>query len=145
MPNRAPVPDQGEQRIVVGTDGSPCGSRAVDFAAHEAGRRSALLHIVSVYCELPAAGVGYEIGLDELSANTIVTTAMLRAAELEPFIVTKGEAFLDGPGHGLTKASMGATALVVGTRGHNQVAGLLVGSVSEYVLHHASCTIIVVR
>jgi nucleotide-binding universal stress UspA family protein len=146
MPEQVPVSGTGEERIVVGTDGSPCASRAVDFAAHEAARRDALLHIVTAYCEVPAASRAvYQTGLNELSANAVVSTAMSRAEELEPSIVTKGEAFLDGAGHGLTEASKGATALVVGTRGHNQVAGLLVGSVSEYVLHHASCTTIVVR
>jgi nucleotide-binding universal stress UspA family protein len=146
MPNQGPISDTGEQRIVVGTDGSLCASRAVDFAAHEAARRDALLHIVSVYQDLPATGcVVYPVGLNELSANALVSTAMSRAEELEPSIVTKGEAMLDGAGHGLTKASKGATALVVGTRGHNQIAGILVGSVSEYVLHHGSCTTIVVR
>ena len=33
----------------------------------------------------------------------------------------------------------------MGTRGHNQFAGFLVGSVSEYIFHHATCTTIVVR
>jgi nucleotide-binding universal stress UspA family protein len=130
----------------VGTDGSLCASRAVEFAAHEAAHHGELLHIVSVYHELPAAGcVVYPMGLTELSANAVVSAATRRAEELEPSIVTKGEAILDGAGHGLTEASKGATAVVVGTRGHSQVAGLLVGSVSEYVLHHALCTTIVVR
>jgi nucleotide-binding universal stress UspA family protein len=137
---------ESEQRIVVGTDGSPCAVRALDFAAHECARHGALLHIVSVYNELPGAGrVIYPIGLNEVSANAVVSTAMRRAQELEPSIVTKGEAIPDRPGHGLTEASKEASALVVGTRGHNQVSRLLAGSVSEYVFHHASCTTMVVR
>ncbi len=135
-----------ERRIVVGVDGSPCAIRALEFAAHEAARCGALLHVVSVYHELPAAGcVVYPMGLIETSANAIVSIALRRAEELEPTLVAKGEAMLAGPGPGLAQISEGATALVVGTRGHNQVAGFFVGSVSEYVLHHATCTTIVVR
>jgi nucleotide-binding universal stress UspA family protein len=137
--------DTDQLRIVVGVDGSSCATRALEFAAHEAARCDALLHVVSVYHELPAPCVVYPMGLTEVCANAVVSTALRRADELEPTIVTKGEAILDGAGHGLTDASKGASALVVGTRGHNQVTGFLVGSVSEYVFHHATCTTIVVR
>ena len=135
-----------EQRIVVGVDGSPCATRALEFAAHEAAHRGALLHVVSVFHELPVSGgVVLPMGISDESANAIVSIALLRAEELEPSIVTKGEALLGGPGPGLVAVSEGATALVVGTRGHSQVTGFFVGSVSEYVFHHATCTTIVVR
>jgi nucleotide-binding universal stress UspA family protein len=52
---------------------------------------------------------------------------------------------LDAPGPALARLSKGATALVVGTRGHSEVAGIFLGSVSQYVLHHAPCNTIVVR
>ena len=140
------IVESTERRIVVGVDGSDCATRALEFAAHEAARFGALLHVVSVYHELPAAGcVVYPMGLIESSANAIVTVALRRAEELAPCIVTKGDAVLSGAGPGLVRASQGATALVVGTRGHNRVTGFLVGSVSEYVFHHATCTTIVVR
>src|ERR1700679_2446808 len=48
--------DQGELRIVVGVDGSKCSDLAVDFAAHEAARWGALLHIVSAYEMAPNEG-----------------------------------------------------------------------------------------
>jgi nucleotide-binding universal stress UspA family protein len=135
-----------ERRIVVGVDGSPCATRALEFATHEAAHCGALLHVVSVYHELPVSGgVVLPMGISDESANAIVSIALRRAEELEPSIVTKGEALLGGPGPGLVEVSEGATALVVGTRGHNQVSGFFVGSVSEYVFHHATCTTIVVR
>jgi hypothetical protein len=51
MPEQVPISGTGEQRIVVGTDGPPCASRAVDLAAHEAARPDALLHMVASVCE----------------------------------------------------------------------------------------------
>ena len=135
-----------ERRVVVGVDGSPCATRALEFAAHEAARCGALLHVASVFHELPVSGgIVLPMGVSDESANAIVSIALRRAEDLEPSLVTKGEAFLGGPGPGLVAVSEGATALVVGTRGHSQVAGLFVGSVSEYVFHHATCTTIVVR
>ncbi len=135
-----------ELRIVVGIDGSTCATRAVAFAAKEAFRWAAILHVVSVYMEMPTGvGLVVPVGLYRESAEAIVADALRQAEELEPTVVVKGETVLDTPGRALTRISEGATALVVGTRGHHELTGLLLGSVSEYVLHHATCTTIVVR
>ena len=45
--------DDGELRIVVGVDGSEWGTRALEFAAHEAARRGAVLHVVSANGKTP--------------------------------------------------------------------------------------------
>lgn len=145
MTTEAPTASK-DPRIVVGVDGSPCATRALEFAAHEAAQCGALLHVVCVFHELPVSGgIVLPMGISDESANAIVSIALRRAEELEPSIVTKGEALLAGPGPGLVEVSEGAIALVVGTRGHSQVSGFFVGSVSEYVFHHATCTTTVVR
>ena len=136
----------GEGRIVVGTDGSACADRAVEFAASEAARWGALLHVVAAYYEMPATGgLIVPLGLFQESAEAIVSDALRRVDRVERSIVVKGETVLGAPGVALAHVSDGAAALVVGTRGHNELAGFLLGSVSEYVLHHATCTTIVVR
>jgi nucleotide-binding universal stress UspA family protein len=45
----------------------------------------------------------------------------------------------------LLELAKDADLLVVGSRGHGQFTGMLIGSVSEHVVSHASCPVVVVR
>jgi nucleotide-binding universal stress UspA family protein len=49
------------------------------------------------------------------------------------------------PAGALIDAAKGAQLLVVGCRGHNTLAGLLLGSVSQHCVQHAPCPVVVVR
>jgi len=54
--------------------------------------------------------------------------------------------FTDEPAaEALIAASSGARLVVVGSRGLGAVRGRLLGSVSQYLLHHAPCPVAVVR
>jgi nucleotide-binding universal stress UspA family protein len=53
---------------------------------------------------------------------------------------------LDGrPAEALVRASAGGSLLVIGSRGHGSVAGLVIGSVSQHVVRHAECPVVVAR
>jgi nucleotide-binding universal stress UspA family protein len=49
------------------------------------------------------------------------------------------------PAPALVEASKGADLLVVGSRGHGEFVGMLIGSVSEYCTTNAHCPVLVHR
>lgn len=141
-----PAQSNGELRVVVGVDGSPCAMRALDYAAHQADSTGALLDVVCVYGVLPAEdSLMIPFGVIHDDAAAIVRQCLDRVGEISPNVVAKGQLVMGAPGPSLVELSEGATALVVGTRGHGHLVGMLLGSVSEYVAHHAPCTTTIVR
>jgi nucleotide-binding universal stress UspA family protein len=145
-PSQSATDQSGELRIVVGVDGSESATRALEFAVQEAAIRGALLQIVSAYDLPPSAGwAAMPLEAFEESATANVRDALVRVHELDQSVVTKGEFHRGLAGRILVEASREASLLVVGSRGHGEVANLLIGSVSEYCVHHAACPVTVVH
>jgi nucleotide-binding universal stress UspA family protein len=48
------------------------------------------------------------------------------------------------PAQAMVDAAQGADLVVVGSRGLGNVRGMLLGSVSHHLVHHASCPVVVV-
>jgi nucleotide-binding universal stress UspA family protein len=49
------------------------------------------------------------------------------------------------PAEALVRAAAGAELLVVGSRGHGTFASIMLGSVSQHCVQHATCPVVVVR
>jgi len=49
------------------------------------------------------------------------------------------------PAKVLLDAAVGAVMVVVGSRGHGGFVGALIGSVSQHVVAHAPCPVVVIR
>ena len=134
--------------IVVGVDGSEHADRALEFAAGEATLRGARLVIICAW-ELPTiiSGSAPPRYFEDLrhEAERIVQAAVARAAALQPGLSGEGKAIEGQPAAVLLKEAEHADMIVVGSRGRGGFASLLLGSVSQQVLHHAMCPVIVVR
>ncbi|MFF4908188.1 universal stress protein [Streptomyces sp. NPDC001260] len=128
--------------FVVGVDGSPHSAAAVDFAFEEASLRGALLRALYVW-HPPLLGV-----LDEHAAvqecRRLLSETVAGRSLTHPEVELRHEVVHGHPVQVLAKASEHALGLIVGTRGHGGFTGMLLGSVSQGVLHHARCPVITV-
>ncbi len=62
-----------------------------------------------------------------------------------PDVAVERVVTMDRPTHALQERSAGAQLLVVGSRGRGGVVGTILGSVSQTLLHHAACPVVIVR
>ena len=138
--------------IVVGNDGSDFARLALRKALWLAGQLKTEVRVVRAWsistAPRPATwSPGYVPPADDFEA--VVLDRLQRevapvAAEFPDVKVTLETPH--GPaGRELLKASQNARLLVVGTRGSGGFRGLLMGSVSNQVVEHAPCDVMVVR
>lgn len=140
-----PEPEHVAQKppyFVVGVDGSEHSAAAVDMAFEEAALRGALLRALYVW-HPPLLGALDEDTAEQECRRVLSETVAGRAAKY-PDVELHQEVVRGHPVQILTGASEHALGLVVGTRGHGGFTGMLLGSVSQGVLHHAHCTVITV-
>ena len=136
--------------VVVGIDGSEPATSALVWAADEAGRRAVPLHVVHAwdapYLSPPGAIVAVNREAIEADSHrlldSIVDGVVGRALHRPPAV--EKLAVPEGPGRALVEAGEGAGLVVVGTRGRGGFAELLLGSVSQHVIHHAPGPVVVV-
>jgi len=140
---------------VVGVDGSEGGAAALEFAAGDAVFRGARLRIVSAW-EIPvvAADRGHfgsapldtaTLDVFQARAQQVADDALAAAKALQPSVEVET---LTVHGHAadvLLEHAADATLLVVGRRGLGGFKSLLLGSVSQQVVQHATCPVVVVN
>jgi len=137
--------------IIVGIDGSHDAHRALEWAMQEAAVHHSPLTVVTVH-EVPSGWTGNPMILpdDEPALNKVrkaveeaVAKAAAQLSESPPASVTV-RAVNGFAAQELIEASRDAGLLVVGSRGGGGFARLLLGSISDQVVHHAHCPVVVV-
>ncbi|GGU91497.1 universal stress protein [Streptomyces albospinus] len=128
--------------VVVGVDGSPYSASAVDFAFQEAALHGAALRALYVR-QSHRFGLLDEQAMEQECRRLLSETVAGRTASY-PEVELHHEVVTGHPVEELIKASARALALVVGTRGHGGFTGMLLGSVSQGVVHFARCPVIAV-
>lgn len=135
--------------LVVGVDGSDSSLQAVDWAVDEAARHGLPLRLVYASLWERYEGGRPSFSTDrpaqEVMAGHIVASCTERARLRNPEVKVSGEELPDDAVSVLLGAGHEAFAMITGSRGRGEVAGLLLGSVSLAVAARAVCPVIVVR
>lgn len=134
--------------VVVGVDGSPDSESALGFAFEAAARQCAPLLAVRAWADETNHPV-LAMLLDETATDRLEQEALDQALEAwrQKFPgVDVRTRVVHGPAAGvLVDETSDARLAVVGSRGRGGLAGLVLGSVSQALLHHAHCPVAVVR
>jgi nucleotide-binding universal stress UspA family protein len=136
--------------VVVGVDGSPVSEEALAFAFAAADARAVPLVAVHAWTDsvLDAAVVPL-LGWDAIETveQLLLAERLAGWGEKYPDVEVRRVVVRDRPAHGLIQQATGnkAQLVVVGSHGRGSAAGLVLGSVSHAVLHHAPCPVAVVR
>jgi nucleotide-binding universal stress UspA family protein len=137
------------KNIVLAFDGSEYSNRALQYAKTFAERFEATLWLVHVFTHTSDL-LGYEDYEKFYSKRKAGGQALLDEAlqELSNTRLDVREKLQEGPEAesilNIAKTCQ-ADLIVMGTRGHGTLKGLLVGSVSRKVIHHSSCPVMVVH
>jgi nucleotide-binding universal stress UspA family protein len=150
----ARIPHQGEPttgpeagRVVVGVDGSEASAAAVGFAFEEASRRDIGLTAIHAWQYEPDAWLIdiRDLGEYDRAAARVLAESLAGWAEKYPDVDTVSRRVQRRAVQALIDASGGAVMLVVGSHGKGRFPGMLLGSVSQAVLRHASVPVAVAR
>lgn len=134
--------------IVVGVDGSTSSRKALAWAAKQAElTNSPLTALISWKhsADLDRSGVLPKVADHEpVAKETLESTIVNVLGKESPITVT--QSVVEGhPSQVLVEASKSAELLVVGSRGHGEFIGMILGSVSQFVAGHALCPVVIVR
>lgn len=141
--------------VVVGVDGSAHGAGAVDAAARYATGAGAHVRVVAAW-QTPVHGRSMatwlrehpEVSPTDLAlerAERASSEAVARIAERHPELDVEGLVEEGPAAHVLARHAEHADLLVVGTRGRGGLAGLVLGSVSQWLVARAPCPVLVTR
>ena len=138
--------------ITVGVDGSDNAHPALEWAMREAGAHHATLAVVTVHTVAANHWTGHPMVLPEdapavqavrQAAEDAVAKVAGQLGDAQPASVSV-RAVNGFPAEELIKASQDSDLLVVGARGGGGFSKLAMGSVSNQVVHHAACPVVVV-
>lgn len=135
-------------RIVVGLDSSQTSLKALRWAMDEARLRGSELELVHAFPRPELIGMTMVVTLpsdDELreASEQVLSEALESVGGAGDLTVTR-RVGAGGPASVLVEAAEDAELLVLGSRGLGGFRGLLLGSVTQQVIAHAKCPVVII-
>jgi nucleotide-binding universal stress UspA family protein len=136
-------------RIVVGVDGSDHSVLALRWAVAQAALTGADVEVIASW-QWPASAGGFlpyeNFDMSGITRKAVEAAVASVVGDEDEGTVSVRTTVVEGyPAKALLDAAQGAELLVVGSRGHHAVSGLLLGSVGLHCATHAPCPVLIVR
>lgn len=131
--------DETNASIVVGVDGSEVSERAVALAFEEAELHA--VDLLAIRVRRPR-----EANTPESVQESLLELSQTLAGWREKFpgVSVRHQVAVGTPAMALARAAADARCLVVGSRGRGGFRGMVLGSTSQTLVHHAPCPLLVV-
>lgn len=131
--------------VVVGVDATPASQALLEFGfAHASRSQAPLRAVLCWHPDLLASMLWRPEPPAPTRAEAWLSETLAGWQEKYPDVVVGSGVVRQHPAEGLVAVAAVAQLLVVGNRGRHAIAGTLLGSVSQAVLHHATCPVAVV-
>ncbi len=142
-----PHPADPEQApVVVGIDGSPASELATAIAFDEASRRGVELNAVHAWSDIEVVDLpGLDWSAVRSEAERALAERLAGRQERYPDVTVHRLVVCDRPARQLIKQSRSAQLVVLGSHGRGGFTGMLLGSVSNAVVHSIRTPVIVAR
>jgi len=147
----ADIRPPGSGPVVLGVDGSAASEAAIGFAYEAASQRGVPLVAVHVWSDLSLTASFvptppmFDWPVIEDDERRLLAQRLAGWQEKYPEVQVRRVVTEGRPAYSLLQAAEDAQLLVVGSRGRGGLRGLLLGSTSQALLHHAPCPVVVAR
>jgi nucleotide-binding universal stress UspA family protein len=134
------------ERVIVGVDSAPASQLALRWAAAEAACRGADLHAIHAYhADWPDAAYSPPEKAAEIAGLDVLAEAVRDVERTAPDVAVSSQAVPGSAAGALIAAASPGDLVVVGSRGHSELAAAVIGSTCEQVAFHAVTSVVVVR
>jgi nucleotide-binding universal stress UspA family protein len=138
------MPDPQHAPVLVGIDGSPASELATEIAFDQASRRGVELIALHAWSDVCASGLpGWEWSAP--GSESSFADSLAHWQERYPNVTVQRVVVCDEPARQLIEKSESAQLVVVGSHGRGAFDRMVLGSVSNTVLHSVRIPVIVAR
>lgn len=135
--------------VVLGVDGSTTSDAAIAFAFEAAAARKVSMVAVHTWSGMVFDPTVASMGIDwtavEDAERDLLARQLAGWSEKYPETFVEQLVTRDRPAHALLEQAARAQLVVVGCRGRGELAGLVLGSVGNALVHRSPCPVAIVR